>query len=99
LGASFAQAQAWEKASRRQNGAKGLGNHLSGQIGVRLLLFGPHPVTVEKLDPRLFQGLFDRCTRATEGISAPAFEPPNSLQHHAGLHRELVLSSIERGAE
>jgi hypothetical protein len=56
-------------------------DRLSGEISVRLLPFGPHPVAVEKLNPRLFQSLFDRGTGDAEGISAPAFKPPN------GLHR------------
>ena len=30
-------------------------------------------------------------------VSAPAFEPANCFQGHAGLHRELVLSPTEQG--
>ena len=51
----------------------------------------PHAVAVEKLDPRLLQGLLDRSACNAQRFSALIFKAANGLQRHAGLHRELVL--------
>lgn len=86
-----------------QNSAKRSGisrnvraGHLN-ETGVPFLPFDPHPVAIEELDPGLLQSLLDRRARDAQGISAPAFEPANCFQGHAGFHRELVLSPIEQG--